>query len=58
MPSNDTSRLGAPALRQEVIDRLVGGFLSFTEWSPARKLVLVYALSVPLHVAIMVSFSP
>jgi len=56
MSPNGTSGLGAPTLRQEVVDRLVSGFLSFTEWSPARKLVLIYALSVPLHVAIMVSF--
>jgi class 3 adenylate cyclase len=41
---------------QETIDRLVHGFLSFTEWTPAKKLLLAYALTVPLHLVILLSF--
>jgi class 3 adenylate cyclase len=46
----------ALTLHQETIDRLVTGFLNFNEWIPARKLVLAYALSVPAHLVIMISF--
>ncbi len=38
------------------MDRLVHGFLSFTEWTPAKKLLLAYALTVPLHLIILISF--
>jgi class 3 adenylate cyclase len=55
MPAEPT-RKQAWTLHQETIDRLVNGFLSFNEWIPARKLVLAYALSVPLHLGIMISF--
>jgi class 3 adenylate cyclase len=54
--SGEIRRSQGAALHQELVDRLVNEFLGFTAWTPARKLVLAYVLSVPLHVAIMVSF--
>lgn len=54
--SAEPTRKQAWTLHQETIDRLVNGFLSFNDWIPARKLALAYALSVPLHLVIMISF--